>query len=67
MVPVPEIMKQWLVCPVCKGALDWREHAPPPTVACTVCGRVYPFDEGIPVLLRERAVLPLEDGFPPKD
>jgi uncharacterized protein YbaR (Trm112 family) len=46
-----DIWKQWLVCPVCKGGLEWRVE----TVACTACGRVYPVEDGIPVLLRERA------------
>jgi hypothetical protein len=49
-----EIWKQWLVCPVCKSGLEWRAQ----TVACRGCGRIYPVEDEIPVLLRERATLP---------
>jgi len=56
MEPVPEIAKQWLVCPVCKAELDWRAD----TVICCACRRVYPVEDEIPVLLRERAILPAE-------
>jgi uncharacterized protein YbaR (Trm112 family) len=56
MEPVPEIAKQWLVCPVCKAELDWRAD----TVICRACRRVYPVEDEIPVLLRERAILPAE-------
>lgn len=48
-----EIWKQWLVCPVCKSGLHWRADA----VNCSGCGRIYPIEDGIPVLLRERAAL----------
>jgi uncharacterized protein YbaR (Trm112 family) len=49
-----QIWKRWLVCPVCKRGLEWRAD----TVACSGCGRVYPMEDGIPVLLRERATTP---------
>jgi uncharacterized protein len=48
-----EIWKRWLVCPVCKSGLEWRAEA----VTCRGCGRIYPIEDGIPVLLRERATL----------
>jgi uncharacterized protein YbaR (Trm112 family) len=54
---IPESVKQQLVCPACKGALRWLEHASPPQVECAACGRIYPFSDGIPVLLRERAAV----------
>lgn len=41
-----EILKM-LVCPACKSALDFVENK----IVCTACGRVYPIEEGIPVLL----------------
>jgi uncharacterized protein YbaR (Trm112 family) len=52
----PDIWKQWLVCPMCKSVLEWRADA----VQCRGCGRVYPVEDGIPVLLRERATLASE-------
>jgi uncharacterized protein YbaR (Trm112 family) len=54
---IRESTQQQLVCPVCKGALRWLEHDAPPCVECEACGRLYPFHDGIPVLLRERATV----------
>lgn len=51
----------WLVCPVCRAALDlWLEVAAPDGLAaeavrCGGCGRRYPLVEGIPILLADRA------------
>jgi uncharacterized protein len=53
-ISIPEFAKQRLVCPACKAPLDWHEQASPPHVDCTGCGRSYPFEDGIPVLLVER-------------
>ncbi|WP_081823667.1 Trm112 family protein [Pseudacidobacterium ailaaui] len=47
----PEILSQ-LVCPVCHGSLAWDENA----VLCRNCGRKYPIEDNIPVLLAERAL-----------
>jgi len=43
-----------LACPACHGALRFETER----VACTACGRVYPVDDGIPVLIIERATMP---------
>lgn len=40
-----------LACPVCYGRLAIRDGR----VCCTQCGRSYPVEDGIPVLLPERA------------
>jgi hypothetical protein len=40
-----------IVCPECHGKLAITERA----VHCFVCGRAYPIENGIPVLLVERA------------
>ncbi len=40
-----------IVCPVCHGRLTLGEK----DVRCTVCGRSYPIEDGIPVLLEGRA------------
>jgi uncharacterized protein YbaR (Trm112 family) len=49
---------QILVCPVCHHGLDAgpndSTHA---WLHCTGCGRYYPVQDGIPVMLEQRAVL----------
>lgn len=48
----PELLKI-LVCPACKTPLD--ERAKERTLACRACRKAYPLEDGIPVLLIERA------------
>ncbi|MEW6414457.1 MAG: Trm112 family protein [Pseudomonadota bacterium] len=42
-----------LVCPVCKGPLEWRkaEHE----LVCRACRLAYPIRDDIPVMLPEEA------------
>lgn len=40
-----------LACPVCHGALSAADNQ----VLCAQCGRRYPVEDGIPVLLADRA------------
>jgi SAM-dependent methyltransferase len=40
-------LQSLLVCPACRGGLDWREH----DVRCTGCGATYELADGIPLLL----------------
>ncbi|WP_348267342.1 Trm112 family protein [Edaphobacter sp. DSM 109919] len=47
----PEDLR-WIVCPVCHHPLE----PGPDSVLCTGCGRRYPFIDGIPVLLADRAL-----------
>jgi uncharacterized protein YbaR (Trm112 family) len=42
----------YLVCPVCRSALVFAGSQ----VACTGCGRRYPIEDGLPVLIEARAV-----------
>jgi uncharacterized protein YbaR (Trm112 family) len=47
-------LKQWaddVVCPVCYARLHFEEAA----VVCSGCARRYPIDDGIPVLIPQRA------------
>ena len=48
--PEPETsvarLRSLLVCPVCRGGLDWRDQ----DVRCTGCGATYEVADGIPVL-----------------
>ncbi|MFC5863586.1 Trm112 family protein [Acidicapsa dinghuensis] len=48
-----ERVLELLVCPVCRGSL----HPEPDTlrISCIACGRKYPLEDGIPVLIVERA------------
>ena len=41
-----------LVCPVCHGRLELEGVS----VRCAGCGRSYPIEDGIPVLLELRAI-----------
>jgi uncharacterized protein YbaR (Trm112 family) len=42
-----------LVCPKCKGALEYRESAA--TLACLQCRLAYPVRDDIPVMLIDEA------------
>lgn len=42
-----------LVCPKCKGALDYRE--PETTLVCQHCRLAYPVRDDIPVMLIDEA------------
>ena len=42
-----------LVCPVCKGALDYRKAQT--ELVCTACRLAYPIKDDIPVMLEEEA------------
>jgi uncharacterized protein YbaR (Trm112 family) len=43
-----------IVCPACHGRLSMAEGS----IECASCGRRYPLEDGIPVLLVERATPP---------
>ena len=54
-------LAQWaedLVCPVCFGALRFSEVA----VECCACGRNYPVEDGIPVLIAVEGDWPAHRG-----
>jgi uncharacterized protein YbaR (Trm112 family) len=42
-----------LVCPVCKGALDYKK--PKQELVCKACALAYPIRDGIPVMLESEA------------
>jgi uncharacterized protein YbaR (Trm112 family) len=42
-----------LVCPVCKGSLDFRK--PQQELVCKACKLAYPVRDDIPVMLEEEA------------
>ncbi|MGH2604541.1 MAG: glycosyltransferase, partial [Dehalococcoidia bacterium] len=44
-------LRSLLVCPACHGPLDWSAEE----TRCTACPRAYPIEDGIPILLLDRA------------
>ena len=46
----------YLVCPVCHGTLLLKETVENlQNIVCTLCQRVYPVQDGLPVLIESRA------------
>jgi uncharacterized protein YbaR (Trm112 family) len=45
-------------CPACGGILQFKDMH----FTCPGCGRDYPIDDGIPVLIKDRATLPAGPG-----
>ena len=48
----PELL-QILVCPKCKGELEYRVS--PEALICRACRLVYPVEDGIPIMLIDEA------------
>lgn len=44
-----------IACPVCKGKLMYCENNATPSLVCRYDRLVYPINDGIPVLLEEKA------------
>lgn len=44
-----------IACPVCKGKLMYSEYQNEPGLVCRYDRLVYPINDGIPVLLEEKA------------
>ncbi len=54
---VPQELREILVCPQCKGDLEYVEE--PEAFICRACELVYPVKDDIPIMLVEEAI-PLE-------
>jgi len=50
---IPQDLLDVLVCPSCKKPLVLKEN--PPSLKCGECRRVYPIQDGIPILLIDAA------------
>ena len=50
---LPETLLKKLVCPQCKGKLDYRDSAD--RLICNNCKLAYPIADNIPVLLIDEA------------
>lgn len=51
----PELVKL-LVCPDCKGAIEYKDRRN--LIICTECGLRYPVRDGIPIMLVDEATRP---------
>ena len=52
-MPVPKDLLEILACPVCKTAVE--EVREGQGLRCASCGRIYPVEDDIPVMLVEEA------------
>ena len=52
---IPSEIRELLACPRCRGALVDAGSAAQPVLQCAQCRLDYPVEQGIPVLLVERA------------
>ncbi len=50
---VPRELLEILVCPKCRGELEYREQEP--ALVCHQCRVKYPVREGIPIMLIDEA------------
>ena len=50
-MPIDPEFLEILACPVCREPLEYREKEGKEELRCKGCRRVYPIEEGIPVLL----------------
>lgn len=55
MTGIPIEVRELLVCPTCRGVLQDVRLGDAPFLACARCVLAYPVEQGIPVLLRDRA------------
>lgn len=56
MTGIPSEIRVLLACPRCRGALDDAGTSAAPLLRCATCGLAFPVEQGIPVLLVERAL-----------
>ena len=56
-MPIDPEFLEILACPVCRKEFEYREHEGKEELKCKGCSRVYPIDEGIPVLLPDAGIV----------
>jgi len=56
-MPIDKEFLEILACPVCKEPFQFREQEGKEQLVCTGCKRVFPIEEGIPVLLPNAGVV----------
>ena len=52
-MPVAPELLEILVCPKCKGDLEYRQE--PESLVCHTCRLAYPVEDGIPIMLIDEA------------
>jgi len=55
MTGIPADLRVLLACPRCQGPLEDAGRVGAPELVCRSCALAYPVEEGIPVLLVDRA------------
>ena len=65
-MPVTQALLDLLVCPVCHKPLRLVELPPENAIDCTGCHRRFPIQDGLPVLIADRATLPGLTPAPPQ-
>lgn len=56
MTGIPSEVRSLLVCPTCRGDLQDAVQGGRALLVCAACQLAYPVEQGIPVLLRDRAI-----------
>jgi uncharacterized protein YbaR (Trm112 family) len=56
MTDLPLELRSVLVCPRCRGELEDAADGLRVLLVCGACHLAYPLEQGIPVLLRDRAM-----------
>lgn len=54
-MPLDESLLDILVCPKCKGELEYKVGEEDEALLCHSCGLRYDIDEGIPIMLIDEA------------
>ena len=55
---IDQRLRELIVCPSCRAALEDGTHESGEELVCTGCGLAYPVRDGIPVLLVDEARRP---------
>lgn len=56
-MPIDKEFLDILACPVCREPFEFRVKEGKEQLKCKGCKRVYPIDDGIPVLLPDAGVI----------
>jgi len=62
---ISQALVEILACPACDSRPPVRLDADGTRLECTVCGRRYPVEDDIPVMLPEAAELPPAEAVTP--
>jgi uncharacterized protein YbaR (Trm112 family) len=62
---ISQALVEILACPACDSRPPVRLDVDGTRLECTVCGRRYPVEDDIPVMLPEAAELPVAEAVTP--